>query len=475
MLNTKNVFIWSLLISIHISCKQTVETTYFPFFLHEACMIVNYEQDNTTEGTYFRIHESNIADSIITVVLPPNFYITPSISSQWYIGWGTEKPLYDAGVENLREIKSIENNRIILGKLLRGNGFPKTAQRVVFWNKHPSGYTKHSIAPIISPDIWPEFAGNSIHFSSIAYDSLLQKWILIANECDTNRIQIYAAMSDNLIDWEAANNGNPILQASDFKNVWWAGRDKSNKHAQTPFTSDVVRYNNKWYLFLDGYDSLGNRHIGYAVSDQSLLDPWKIQKNPVVSPGVSGTWNEKACFYAKISPYKSGYLMVYDGQNSKSEESIGIASSEDLVTWEQSPHNPISIHTSGWRSSPKTTEPCYIKISHDTIYIILAGAKKFKMGPWHHYITRRMYLDKSGNVDDTQLGGFISTDGGITFTPHKNNPIFTNDYGNVYENEHLGANFEYIQTDSIDYIFYQAKTTYTGTHYNIMLRTKRKN
>ncbi|MFO7868024.1 MAG: hypothetical protein R6U95_01840 [Bacteroidales bacterium] len=435
-------------------------------------MIVNYEQDNTIEGTYIRTEKVNTTDSSISIVLPENFHVQNSNSSQWYLGWGTKKALYDAGVENLRAIKTIDTNEITLGNILRGSGFPKTNQRVVFWNKNPSGYTNKTITPIISPDIWPDFAGKSIHFSSIAYDSLLQKWILIANECGTHKIQIYAALSNNLINWKAANNGNPILHASDFEHIWWAGRDKSNTHKQTPYTNDIVRYNNKWHLFLDGYDSLGKRHIGLAISQQSLLGPWEIQKNPVISPGHAGRWDENACFYAKICSYNSGFMMIYDGHNSDSEESIGIATSQDLQTWEKSSHNPISIHRSGWRSSTKATEPCYIKASHDSIYIILAGIKKFNMGPWHHYITRRMYLDKSGNVDDTQLGAFISTDGGITFTPHKNNPIFTNNYANKYENEHLGANFEYIKTDTVDYIFYQAKTTYKGADYNIMLRTK---
>ena len=83
-----------------------------------------------------------------------------------------------------------------------------------------------------------------------------------------------------------------------------------------------------------------------------------------------------------------------------------------------------------------------------------------------------MYMDKSGNVNDTQLGIYISTDGGKTFTAHKNNPVFTNDYSNVYENEHLGGNLKLIKTDSIDYLFYQGKSSFNGLKYNVMLRTR---
>src|SRR5690606_5826666 len=261
-------------------------------------------------------------------------------------GWGTGIPLFDAGVENLREITAIENNTIVLGKALRGSGFPEQNERVVFWNKNPSGYTNHSVLPIITTEIWPEFAGKSIHFSSVTYDSLLQKWVLIANECDTNQVQIYAATSNNLVNWEAANNGNPILQASDFKDIWWAGNDKSNTTKQTPFTTDMIRHGSTWFLFLDGYSEDGKQHIGIATSNNTILGPWKIQKDPIISPGSSGAWNEKGCFYGKVCRSNTEFIMVYDGKNSNLEEQIGIATSHDLRTWKESSHNPITIHTS---------------------------------------------------------------------------------------------------------------------------------
>src|ERR1043166_9675214 len=101
------------------------------------------------------------------------------------------------------------------------------------------------------------------------------------------------------------------------------------------------------------------------------------------------------------------------------------------------------------------------------------GTKQFKMGAWEHYITRRMYMDISGNVDDAQLGVFLSTDGGKHFTAHSNNPVFVNDYSDKYENEHLGGNFKLIKTDSLIYLFYQAKSSYEGSKYNVLLRTRK--
>jgi hypothetical protein len=458
------------------ACVEKIERKEFSGTLTNPCMILNFEQDNTIEGKYLTIEEINIHDSIVKIKLPENFYINNSNFKNWIIGWGSKKSLYDAGCENLRTIQKINLAKKILtlGNIVRGEGFPKKGQRIVFWNKNPSGFVNKIKRPIIDPDIWTDFAGKNISFSSIEYDEQLNKWIMIVNECDTSKIQIYAAMSNDLINWGAANNGKPILTALDFKFCKWAGRDKTNTAYQTPFVSDIVRFKNKWYLFLDGYSVDGKRHIGLTTSEESLLGPYKILENPILSPGKEGSWNDEACFYAKVKKYNNGFIMFYDGRNKNGLERIGLAKSDDLISWNNSINNPVIDQHSGWRSSPGTTEPNYIEIKQDTILLMISGAKKFKMGPWHHYITKRMYLDKSGNVDDAQLGIYMSTDGGKTFIAHKNNPIFTNDYSNAYENEHMGGNFRLIKTNSCEYIFYQAKSSFKGMKYNIMLRQRKK-
>ncbi len=475
IMKKKLIFLISIQLII-VSCSELIDKKKFSSPLEEPCMIVNYEQDNTIEGKYIIVEGFQSNDSSINIEYPEDFYVNNLNCKNWVLGWGTNKPLYDAGVENIRNIESIDikNGKLYLGSLQRGCGFPANKQRIVFWNTKPSGFYNYNKKPIINTTIWPQFSGKSISFSSIEYDSLLSKWVMIVNECDTSKIQIYAAISDNLISWEAANNGAPILIVSDFKKCIWAGVDKTGKIPQTPFASDIVRYNSKWYLFLDGYSSDGKRHIGIAVSETTLLGPYEKNRNPILSPGDKGSWNDESVFYAKVEKYKDGFVMFYDGRNSEGYERIGMASSKDLINWINSNNNPVLDQHKGWRSSIGCTEPNYIEIRNDSILLMVAGVKKFKMGAWHHYITKRMYLDKSGNVSDAQLGFYLSTDEGETFIAHKKNPIFTNDYSNKYENEHMGGNFKLIKTDTADLIIYQAKSSFDGIKYNIMLRVKEK-
>jgi hypothetical protein len=447
----------------------------FNFFLNEPCMIINLEQNNDIEGTYLSVNNVNIKDSTIQLKLPKNFFITRKNISKWQLGWGSEIPLFDSGVENIRKISWINHKKgtIRLGEILRGKGWPKKNQRIVFWNNTPNNFRKITDTPVLNTKLWPGFSGTSVHFSSIEFDSVQSKYFMFFNECDTSKINIYVATSKNLINWTPENKGKPILTNKDFKNCIWAKNEKPSNEKSTPFISETFFFNKKWHLFFHGYDSNGKRHIGLATS-KNILGPYKVRRKAILSPSINIPWSESSVYYPKISKFKDGFVMFYAGENKYGNQGIGMATSKNLINWENNPKNPVIVSHFGWRSVLGCTEPTFIKTKGDTIYLMIAGAKIFKMGFWHHYISRRMYMDKSGNVDDTQLGVYMSTNKGKNFLAHKNNPVFINDYGQKNENEHLGGNFKYISNDTAEFIIYQAKSSNKGLKYNIMIRMRKK-
>ncbi len=459
-----------------ISCNNNeMPAKYFSFVLDQPTMIVNKEGINNIEGTYLNVDSGGGTKTIKLNFLPLNInYVTKNLD-KWMLGWGTSKPLYDAGVENLREIINIDtiNNIITLGKLLLGEGFPNNKKNIVFWNREPSGFKKYQQSPIIDYNSgWKGFAGKSITFSSIIKDSANNRWIMYLNEVDTNAIQIYAAESKNLYNWQPLNQGNPIITANDFKNISWAGNSKDQKTLQTAIISDVVFFKGKWHFIMDGYDKNGKRHIGEATTTDPANGPFLINKSPIVSAGEKGDWDESGCFFAKVVFDGEKFLMYYDGVKSDHTERLGLAISYDLKIWKKYKNNPLIDDKTGWRSKLYTNEPAYVDKINDKIYLIFSGAKEFKMGAFHHYISRRMYLDKPGNVDDNQLGLFVSEDGGYTFCEHINNPVFVNNYADIYENEHMGGCFELIKDSNKCFLFYQAKTTFDGLTYKPFLRIK---
>jgi len=81
-------------------------------------MIYNKEQSNFIEGTYIKVISSD--SNRIEIDLPENFMVTTENCTSWHIGWGSDSIYYDAGVENIRSIKAIHGNKLLLGDLKRG-------------------------------------------------------------------------------------------------------------------------------------------------------------------------------------------------------------------------------------------------------------------------------------------------------------------------------------------------------------------
>ncbi len=456
------IFIFALLLT---GCSSLPEEKTFDFFLNESCMITNMEQNNLIEGTQLRITAVDSVNATVYLDLPTDFVVTSENYSNWILGWGTGKPYYDAGIENIREIKAIDtkSGKIVLGLAKRGSGFPRIGQRVAFWNMNPSGYKKVTNAPVIHPNFWPEFNGQSIGFSSIVFDRYRQIWITLVNEIDSDKIQTYAAISTDLVHWRAANKGKPVLTGNDFEECSWV------TNGQTPIISEIIEHEGTYYLYMDSEDEQGKRHIGLATA-QDLLGEYTIYVEPILSPKES-SWFDERIFCAKVAKRNKDFLLLFDGRSSDGYEQIGRATSKDLISWKIDAEPVLDQHV-GWRSATFTTEPNYIEVHGDTVFLMAAGAKKFQEGFWHNHITHRAFLDRSGNVNDAQLGAFISYDGGKSFHPHAHNPIFVNAYNSPFENEHMGGNFERIDKDSISYIFYQAKSSLGEMKYSIFLRTK---
>lgn len=454
---------------------------YFDFFLSEKTMITNREQDNETEGTYLKVI-AQINDSTIAVNLPDGFYLNNRNLSNWMLGWPTGKAYYDAGNENLRSIVRIDTvtHQIVLGNLLRGQGYPQVNQRVVFWNRSPSGFTNSKQGKVVQPGWWPSFYGNSMEFGAIVFDPLSKLWVMYLQEVDTNRVNIYAATSADFVNWQPYNSGKVFFTPAHFAHTTWAGVADDGVTPQTARLYSAIYHNDSLYIFLSGYDKQGRKHVGVITTTDALNGPFNIHPQPVLSPG-SG-YDAKGCFYPKVAACGSKFLMYYDGIATDGTETLCRAGSEDLIHWNKYNNNPVIAKHYGWRSGLYTSEPNYVMCSGDTVWVSIGGYKKYNTEfNQADSVGQKLPLDKlifnakeeekgrhiSGNVMDAQLGVFMSTDGGYTFRPHSNNPVWINDYSDTLQNDHIGGDFFYHNNT----ILYQAKSE-TEKRYNILSRQK---
>lgn len=463
--------------------KPLADTTavYFNFFLSEKTMITNREQDNEIEGTYLKV-TTLINDSTIAVNLPDGFYMNNHNLSNWMLGWPTGKAYYDAGNENLRTIVNIDTikKQVVLGRLLRGNGFPQLNQRVVFWNRSPSGFANNPGGKVVQPGWWPTFYGNSMEFGAIVFEPRSKQWVMYLQEVDTNRVNIYAATSTDLVSWQPYNKGKFFFSPENFTHTTWAGVADDGITPQTARLYSAIYHNDSLYIFLSGYDKQGRKHVGVITTTDALNGPFTVHTQPVVSPG--GSYDAKGCFYPKVAACGNKYLMYYDGIATDGTETLCRAESDDLIHWSKYNNNPVIAKHYGWRSGLYTSEPNYVLCSGDTVWVSIGGYKKYNTEFSHtDSAANRLPLDKtifnshesekgrhiSGNVMDAQLGVFMSTDGGYTFRPHSNNPVWINDYSDTLQNDHIGGDFFCYGNR----IIYQAKSE-TEKRYNILSRQK---
>jgi len=463
----KNYILFIFIATILVGCTSKQEVVDFDAVFDEMTMITNHEQNNLIEGTPFVIQE--FSQSKITCELPKGFNPLKK-SEKWYCGWGNDEAFYEGGCENIAENIAISKNEITIGNQKRGRKPPKKGQKIVFWRFITSNFNQFTKKPIINPKLWPEFSGESVSFGGVAFSENDKRWYMVLNECDTSKMQTYLASSIDLIHWTQENNGKPILTSTDFKNCNWAGFDGyGNK--QSAMVSDLHLHNGKWILIMDGYNKAGQRSIGYGTCS-SFTEKIQIAANPILSPGKMGSWYDRSVFYGKIEKINDEFILFFDGSNQKRFEKVGIIRTKNIYDWSTSvPTIVIDNHT-GWRSSPYTSEPNMIEKRGDSILLYVAGSKALNNSPYAR-ITNSMNKSVSGNVDDAQIGCYLSVDNCKSFKPHKNNPVFVNNYLNPYENEHMGGNFSLIKTDTSHFIIYQAKSSKGVLRYNIMIREKK--
>ncbi|HOY31651.1 MAG TPA: hypothetical protein PKW80_07200 [Bacteroidales bacterium] len=448
------------------SCNEKKQQTFdFPFILDETCLITNIEQDNTIEGTYLKIMSGGQSVQI-EVNIPENFLLNGSNFNNWVMSWGNDD--VSSVMDNIREIDTIYPDKTIeLGKLIKGNGFPEKNQHIKFWNTCPSGFSLDPVMPEIDQERLCNLSAAKFHLGEIVYVYALKSWVMFVSVSNKDTALTCALISGDLCTWTTESPEKPLFTFPDFKNIPWA----NGKPSQMPVVTDIEYYNYQWYLFLEGYDRFGKKHIGLAVSDGSITGPYRIREQALISPGKKNSWKDRSCFSAKVCRFKDRFIMFYDGCNASGEEHIGMAYSHDMVIWTEYNGNPIIGSHSGWRSDAGISRPVYTEVHGDSIILMITGAMNPETGDGPAYNSNYLAPDLE-RFDHTLMGIYLSLDSGKTFIPHINNPVLiitkaagNNDTGGLVDG------FSLIRTDTSDYIFYSLSNSLVN---NIFMRSRNK-
>ena len=173
----------------------------------------------------------------------------------------------------------------------------------------------------------------------------------------------------------------------------------------------LVQPDGTWVLYYHTFTS-GSQpgYIGRATAS-SPTGPWAFDEAPVLSPGNEGEWDELQVMRVNVLPYEDGYVMYYAGVNKLGESRIGVAFSDDGISWEK-------------YDDPTTTEAPYAE--SDPIMEPELDWEGRALGRPEVVQTADGWVMLYEGGGGNRTGLAVSQDG-LHFERHEANPILTRD------------------------------------------------
>jgi predicted GH43/DUF377 family glycosyl hydrolase len=151
-----------------------------------------------------------------------------------------------------------------------------------------------------------------------------------------------------------------------------------------------------WYGGHDG----ANSRIGYATSPDGV-DWTKYSGNPVLDLGASGSWDDRHVETPVVLMFDdTTFFMWYGGRRDATPVEIGLASSSDGIEWEKWSTNPVMNAGIGWDN--EGIFPQAVILIDDTL---------------------RMWYFGLNSTFEGRSGYATSSDGGVEWAKYEGNPI----------------------------------------------------
>ena len=197
-------------------------------------------------------------------------------------------------------------------------GYATSTDSGITWQKHPANPVLAKTQAWESNNVWLPYV--------IFADSRYRMWYASSNSMG------YASSPDGIV-W-TKYSGNPVLNpdpsAWDAKKVGWAsvlGPDASGRYKM-------------WY---EGWDASNDKvSVGYAMGSDTVT--WtKYSGNPLLSPGSSGSWDDRRVHCPRVIYNGQRYELWYPGTRNNVFVSgqTGYAVGTDTISWTKRSANPV--------------------------------------------------------------------------------------------------------------------------------------
>jgi len=140
-----------------------------------------------------------------------------------------------------------------------------------------------------------------------------------------SEVDIKYATSADGITWEIQNDDDPVFVGDDLD---YAG-------LTVLASSALVEADGTWVLYFyiwDSFSPMAKTAVGRATAS-APTGPWTADDAPVLVQGSEGEWDDHQVSSPSVIKTEDGYVMYYTGTSGDRVSHIGMATSEDGITW----------------------------------------------------------------------------------------------------------------------------------------------
>ena len=193
-----------------------------------------------------------------------------------------------------------------------------------------------SDAPVIeASDLGEGHYGASLSAAYFEADGLRHAYVIGFGDVGTEPGVFHATSSDGLA-WQ-------IDEAPPFDEL---GLELSQPG---PIPSSIVRADDgRWVMYLWGVPAPQSEGaVIYRANAPGPGGPWVADPEPILAPGEPGAWDDQGIDFPAVVPMGSGWLMLYGANDGNDTTRIGVATSDDGITWVKDPEPVLEADSCG--------------------------------------------------------------------------------------------------------------------------------
>ncbi len=145
-----------------------------------------------------------------------------------------------------------------------------------------------------------------------------------------------------ILGWATSDDGRRFARRADLGTMEELGVQQGIQ-----VTDAIVLADGTWALYYHTLLGPSRGEVIWRMTAPGPGGPWTPDAAPVLEPGPPGTWDESTVAFGDVVAVGDEYWMFYDGLDAAGRRSIGVATSPDGVTFERRPE-PVLVAEEEW-------------------------------------------------------------------------------------------------------------------------------